>query len=438
MMRINHLAFSNAGGGAAIAASRLHLGLLRIGASSRMHVANRIGDDPTVTTVPRAQSCAECVQRCRDQARFAREQRPYAKTVSPWLELFSNDRVAGRDLLAETLPHADVYNLHWVAGFLDYRRFFRCLASGTPLVWTLHDMNPFTGGCHYSLGCERFSERCGPCPQLGSANPDDLSARIYRRKRRAIASLDAATTRIVATSRWLQAEAQRSSLLGRFTVELIPYGLDTEVFTPRRKEIAREVFGVPQGKPMVLFVADNVSNHRKGFDLLQAALRDLDLGRHIILAAIGKHAPTVVTGGTVALLGRIDNERMMSFAYSAADVFVMPSRAEAFGQVVFEAMACGTPVVAFDVGGVPDMVRPGKTGLLAPPEDVRALREAIVTILTDDDLRFRLSAQCRRVAVTEYALDVQARRYIEVYETLVEAADRARTPAHAPIPARLT
>jgi glycosyltransferase involved in cell wall biosynthesis len=433
-MRISHLACSNASGGAAIAASRLHLGLLRIGASSHMHVANRIGDDPTVTTVPRTQSLTDCVQRCRDVARFAREQHPYAKTISPSLELFSHDRVAGRDLLTETLPHAEVYNLHWVAGFLDYRRFFRRLPFGTPLVWTLHDMNPLTGGCHYALGCERFRKRCDLCPQLGSTKPDDLSARIHRRKRAALASLDAATTRIVATSRWLQAEAQRSSLLGRFTLERIPYGLDTEVFTPRRKEIAREVFGLPKGKPVVLFVADNVSNHRKGFDLLQAALQDLDRGRHITLAAIGKHAPLVVPGGTVAL-GRIDNERMMSFAYSAADVFVMPTRAEAFGQVVFEAMACGTPVVAFAVGGVTDIVRPGETGLLAAPEDVRALREAIITVLTDDDLRLRLSAQCRRVAVEEYALDIQARRYIEVYASLIEVADRARRSAHAPVPA---
>ena len=431
-MRISHLSFSNAGGGAMIAASRLHQGLLRIGASSRMHVAKRVGDDATVDTVPRAQSLTECVHCCRDHARFAREQRPYAKTISPWLELFSDDRVAGRDLLAETLPHAEVYNLHWVAGFLDYGRFFLRLPSGTPLVWTLHDMNPLTGGCHYTLGCERFSEGCGYCPQLGSTNPDDPSARIHRRKRAALATVGPDTTRIVATSRWLQAEAQRSSLLGRFTVERIPYGLDTEVFTPRCKEIAREVFGVPKGKPVVLFVADNVSNYRKGFDLLQAALRDLDLGHHITLACIGKHAPMVVTGGTVALIGRIDNERMMSFAYSAADVFVMPTRAEAFGQVVFEAMACGTPVVAFDVGGVPDMVRPGETGLLVPPEDVRALREAIVTVLTDDGLRLHLSVQCRRVAVTEYSLDVQARRYLEVYETLVEAAACARKLAHAP------
>ena len=120
---------------------------------------------------------------------------------------------------------------------------------------------------------------------------------------------------------------------------------------------------------------------------------------------------------------------MLSFAYSAADLFVMPTRTEAFGQVVTEAMACGTPVVAFDVGGIPDIVRPGRTGLLAPPEDVRALRQAILDLLEDDELRAHMATECRHVAEVEYDLNLQARRYVVLYEELMEMATRHRRDA---------
>ena len=177
-----------------------------------------------------------------------------------------------------------------------------------------------------------------------------------------------------------------------------------------------------------MFAARSIENYRKGIDLLVAALNTLDVPFDVVLVSIGsgrlgstlrqKHFP----------LGRLTGERLLSFAYSAADVFVTPAREEAFGQVVFEAMACGTPVVAFDVGGIPDMVRSGVSGLLAPPNDVGALREAIETLLANEELRGRMAHECRRIAVEEYRLDMQAERYKGVYSELLARYSKYTRP----------
>jgi glycosyltransferase involved in cell wall biosynthesis len=285
-------------------------------------------------------------------------------------------------------------------------------------------MNPFTGGCHYSFGCDRFTQRCGACPQLGSIKERDLSAAVWRAKKIFFSSRAPEMTRIVATSKWSQGEARRSGLLSRFDIDLIPNCLDTSIFVPRARDVAREVFGLPKEQRVVLFVADHVFNHRKGFDLLLAALSDLEIGSPVTLACIGYLPGSENFASNVVSLGQFDNEHIMSFAYSAADVFVMPTRAEAFGQVVMEAMACATPVVSYAVGGIPDIVRPGRTGVLVPPENTRALRDAIQTVLVDTELRARLATESRRVAVAEYDFSVQAVRYIRLYESLIEASRR--------------
>lgn len=221
-------------------------------------------------------------------------------------------------------------------------------------------------------------------------------------------------------------EARSSSLFSRFDIERIPNSLDTDIFVPRRRKTARELFDLPTDAKVILFVAESIGNHRKGFDLLQAALLSMKASDSIVLAAIGHSHGIDAQGTRLVNLGRIENERMMSFAMSAADIFVMPTRAEAFGQVVFEAMACGTPVVGFDVGGIPDMVRPGETGLLALPEDVSSLKRAIETLLDDDELRATMSRECRRIALEEYSLEIQGNRYKALYEDLVEKSCRLR------------
>ncbi|TVR99359.1 MAG: glycosyltransferase [Rhodospirillales bacterium] len=420
-----HFSTHDQRGGAAIAAHRIHQGLRSLGVASRMVVAKRSGNDPDVAAVqgPPGPLPVRFWRRL-DRERLDRGLRAYARTQSPIRGLFTDDRVPGPDRLSETLPAAEVYHAHWVAGLLDYRRLFARLPAGTPFVWTLHDMNPFTGGCHYALGCERYLERCGACPQLGSRNENDITGRGHRRKTSALRRLLPETTRIVAPSRWLAGDARRSALLARFETLTIPNPLDTDIFQPRDRATAREVFGLPQTARIVLFVADSLSDHRKGMDLLQSAVAGLPAEAGVTLAAVGGSKGGM--DGECIALGRIDNPRIFSFALSAADVFVLPTRADNLPNVILEAMACGVPVVSFDVGGVPDMVRPGVTGLLAPPEDVAALRQAILTLLEDDALRAHMTAECRRVAVTEYAMEIAARRYLAVYEELMEASARLR------------
>lgn len=418
-MRIVHLSTHDVTGGAARAAYRLHAGLLGLGHDSSMLVFGRASDDPAVRRFQPSPAPWRRVARGLRRRRIAADAARYRATRPAGLEMFSDDRTEYGGEVPLHLPPCDVVNLHWVAGFVDYRALFSRLPGSVPVVWTLHDMGAFTGGCHYDGGCGGFADACGGCPQLGSDREGDLSREVWRRKSEALRQLDPERVRIVADSRWLAAEARRSSLLGRFPVTTIHYGLDTQVFAPRGREAARRVLGIPGDAAVLLFVADSVENHRKGFPLLATALRELDGIPNLFLVSIGRGAPTVPPAVPHLHLSRVGNDHFLSILYSAADLFVLPSLQEAFGQTALEALACGTPVVGFDAGGIPDVVRPGVTGLLAPTGDAGALAGAVATLLRDPERRATLGGNGRRIAVEEHGLAVQARRYAALYEELM-------------------
>jgi len=208
------------------------------------------------------------VRRKRIEGDFA----PYRNSRSEGQELFSDDRSVLCSDLRLQLPPSDVINLHWVAGFIDYSDFLSNVPQQTPIVWTLHDMNPFTGGCHYDEDCGRFVSACGACPQLRSGDETDLSRQIWLRKRKAFASIPPGRMHFVGDSRWLAAEAARSSLLGKFPMSSIHYGLDVETFAPRNKLDARSVLGIPAEASVVMFAADSTTIRRKGLGTLADAL----------------------------------------------------------------------------------------------------------------------------------------------------------------------
>lgn len=417
-MKITHISASDFSGGAARAAFRLHTGLRRLGVNSQMFVGHRESSDDAVTTYSPNGRLPERLLRGLRHRVLQREIARYQSRRPAGATFFSDDRTGYGGALVRQTPSADLLNLHWVAGLVDYGSFFRALSRDIPLVWTLHDMNPFTGGCHYTGGCGRFEQRCGACPQLGSEEDADASRAISERKRGAYAEISPGRLRVVTPSRWLGEQARRSSLFGGFRVATIPYGLDTETFRPQDQGLARGHFGIPANAKVVLFVAQWVNELRKGFFLLPRVLETLGDDPDLRAVSIGRGGESG-GGAKRVVLEYTDDERTLSLLYSAADVFLLPTVEDNFPNTALEAVACGVPVVAFRVGGVPEIVRDGVTGLLVEAGDAGGLGKAIGELLRNPERRRAMSANCRRVAVTEYGLEIQASRYVELYREML-------------------
>jgi glycosyltransferase involved in cell wall biosynthesis len=340
-----------------------------------------------------------------------------AKWAPAWCERFSDDRSeVGADLPAQ-VPPADVQVLHWVSGFLDYAAALPALARRAPLVWVLHDLNPFTGGCHYDAGCGRWAAGCGACPQLGPRASDDLTAQIWARKQRLFDTLPDDALRVVAQCRWM-ANCVPRSLLRRFPLSLIPSAVDTDVFAPRDRAQARAALGIAPEAFVVLFVATSIRNPRKGGRHVTEALAAWRGTDCPLLLTVGRDDPGRLLSPTHRPLGRIEEDARLAAVYSAADVTVVPSSQDNVPMTVLESMACGTPVVGFATGGLRDLGRSGQTGTLVAPEDAPALRAALAALRRNPAQAARMRLACRRVALAEFTLDVQAHRHRDLYRTL--------------------
>ena len=417
-MKVVHLNTTDTRGGAAIAAYRLHRGLRRQGRDSTMFVANRYSDDPTVAAFEPPLDFTSRLSRILRKELIWRNFVRYQTTRPDGCDSFSDDRSEYGATLVRQLPSSDLINLHWVAGFLDYQSFFSQLPRDVSIVWTLHDMNPFTGGCHYNEGCSRYTQGCGVCPQLGSHRLKDLSHKIWQRKRKAFARLHSDRLHIVTPSIWLAEEAKRGPLLERFPISSIPYGVDTKVFSLQDPGIARAALELPHNAKVVLFIAVSTAKRRKGFVYLAEALSGLKKIPNLLVVSLGHGKPSISSNIAHLHLGHIDNERLLSLIYSSAEIFAVPSLEDNLPNCVLESMSCGTPVVGFKVGGISEMVRQGVTGLLVPPQDVKALRAAIAELLQDPAKLKEMTENCRRIATEEYSLQVQAQRYVDLYETI--------------------
>jgi glycosyltransferase involved in cell wall biosynthesis len=228
---------------------------------------------------------------------------------------------------------------------------------------------------------------------------------------------------IVAPSTWLNKQAGQS-MLNRFPVHHIPYGIDTEVYQPLDPKQCRSMLGIPSGKKVLMFSALSLKDYRKGGDLLLKVLQlfpdSLKAETVLLLVGAGGQAIAEAVGIQTLCLGYIDNDRLKAIAYSAADLYVQPTRADNLPLVLQESMACGTPLVSFRVGGVPDLVRPGITGYLAEPENARDLCDGIIQLLEDEPRRNYMGEQCRAITLKEYSLELQSRRYIKLYHQLLE------------------
>lgn len=386
-----------------------------------MLVLQKISSDPTVIPFnPRLPLPARITRALRRQymklSYGAMDRRPSDASY------FSDDRSQYGASIFEQIPQADVLHLHWIAGFVDYREFFVKLPHCLPVVWTLHDMNPFTGGCHFDAGCGNFARSCGECPQLASHRENDLSRDVWMRKHEAFQKVGQERLHIVTPSHWLFHEAKRSSLLGGFCSSVIPYGLDTDAFQPRDREKSRKQFGIPPDAKVVLFIADWAGERRKGLNLLLSAVPALANISGLRIVAVGRGIKREQISSPLLVVDYVTDDFSMSHLYSCAELFVIPSLQDNFPNTALEAISCGTPVVGFNVGGVPEIVRDGVTGTTVPSGDSKALAAAIRQLLEDGSLRAAYSSNCRRIAVEEYSLNIQAKRYAELYERLLPAS----------------
>jgi len=311
----------------------------------------------------------------------------------------------------------DIVHLNWInRGFISIQSLRRIQA---PIVWTMHDMWSFTGGCHYDEECGRYQSGCGQCPILGSDRDGDLSSAVLNKKKKYWRDINLT---MVAPSRWLCDCAYRSFLFRDARVEHIPVGMDLEVFAPTKKEEARKILGLPFDKKLVLFGAVNaVDDRRKGFKYLIDALKILTREKdRLELLIFGSTQSDDVRRCNLKanFLGNIADNHRMSLVYSAADVFVAPSRQDNMPATVMESLACGTPVVAFDIGGMPDMIEPMKNGYLAKPFQSDDLARGIKWVVDHVD-QVALSNRSRAKMMAEYNIKDIARRYLDLYKNIL-------------------
>jgi glycosyltransferase involved in cell wall biosynthesis len=306
-----------------------------------------------------------------------------------------------------------------------YGNFFSYLAlprltQHKPTVFTLHDMWTMTGHCAFNLGCERWRRGCGRCPHL-----DTMPA--VRRDATHVEWLLKQWTYsrsqlvVVAPSAWM-ATLARDSIMGRFPVHHIPNGVDTDVYTPLDPVECRVLLGISPEKTVLMFSAHDLRDRRKGGDLLLQAVSLLPrtVASRLVLLLVG-NAPhgLPVRDIQVVPVGHVMQDRFKAICYSAADLFVFPTRWDNMPLTLLESLACGTPVVSFKVGGVPEIVRPGVTGALAEPENVEDLAAQVLALIENEALRERMRKKCRAVALAEYRLEQQVERCITLYRNVV-------------------
>lgn len=429
-------------GGAANACIRLHIGLLKIGVDSKLLLLSKTDSLPATADyyayyeknyleklnsrsfLAKAKEKVLFLLNVNEEARILsgakikseiEATKPKEKAIEVFTFPYSGYKVHEHPLYKQ----ADIVHLHWVNNFLDYQTFFR--ANTKPIVWTLHEMNPFTGGCSYAADCKKFLSDCSYCPQLEGSLYPNHSNEIYTIKANALTYVK--DIRIVANSYWLESQARISSLFNKIPdIQTIHLGLDTNEFYPKDKLACKSALGVSADTFTISFGADSFTNIRKGFKQLIASLRLIhEKYKNVCCLVFGKGTAELESAGLPALkiLGPVKSSEMLSVVYSASDIFVIPSLYEAFGLTSLEAMACGTPVVGFDTGGIPDMIKPLETGLLAEVGNSEDLAQKIEWMLLNKQEREKMGRNARKLVEQNFYLELQAEKYKSLYQTLL-------------------
>ncbi|MBZ0297917.1 MAG: glycosyltransferase [Anaerolineae bacterium] len=409
-LRVVHISATT--GGVANAAKRLHLGLREIGVESRFLTSKEsAAPEAHIGTVPQA----------RGALRYADKASRLAASKLGFTGLTHVSSLFWR------FDGVQVVHFHGAASNWFNLRALRNLNQSHALVWTMHDKNLATGACGYPEmweDCQRWQTGCGNCPKARHAGwLIDSSAQTFRAKQRIFSEI---TMGIAAPNRWMYDFVAASPITRDQFLRRIPYGVDTHTFQPHPMAEARRALGLPPEGKLLLSVASRLDEPRKGLQYYPPLLRKLrELYPDVGLVLVGGQLPDAMQSELSAILptyalGRMNDLTQLAMAYSAADLFVITSIMDNFPNVVLESLACGTPAVGFDVGGIPDMITPDETGALAPVGDTNTMAQEIARLLESPLwLAEARRNACRQYALKDFSLDVQARRYLDFYRHLM-------------------
>ena len=416
-MKVLHLIAGELTGGAARGAYWLHKGLRELGVDSHVMTNGReTYGDPSVTSLSTS---------VVDKVKFSLRSRISNIPIQFYPNrkgLIYNTGFAGIDITRHPLyESADIIHLHWINGLVTMHSLRKVKK---PLIWTMRDMWPMTGGCHYSMDCDRYKTGCGTCPQLGSTSGWDLSRSVVQYKKKMLLK----SMRLVGISHWLSECAEESDVFRGYDISTISNNINTIEFFPVEKGHARQMLGLSSEKKIVLIGSTRLREFYKGFSLFSESLHYLDLS-DIHLVVFGQAAEQDMEELHVdyTILGKLTDTIALRLAYSAADVFVAPSRADAFGKTLAEAMSCGTPVVCFDATGPKDIVSHKETGYKASPFDSEDLAKGIKWVLSRTAAEYKKIRNAARTrAVARFDASVVASQYRDLYhECLAQKSVKA-------------
>lgn len=410
-------------GGAARAAYRIHQGIRALGIDGRMLVKNSSSEDPSILSLSGFIPTSTFYKAFDWVRNKGKNQIQHFQ----WGQYPNKEKVYMSDLRGTDIRDVfhrldyDILHLHWIN-----QRFIsiKDLPKNKPIVWTLHDSWAFCGVCHYFLECERYKKHCGECPFLHSGKDNDLSYQLWKKKEVIYRGLN---LHIVTPSHWLGMCARESSLLGRYPLTVIPNGLDVNAFRPMAdEEISvrwRFLKDRRKGKRYVLFGAMNaVTDRIKGFSHLVSALNILEereQGNDFELIVFGAEQVDLQIDCKTPIhyVGYVKDVEELVSLYNLADVMVVPSLTEVFGQTASEALSCGTPVVAFNCTGIKDVIEHKKCGYLAKPYDDEDLTRGILWCL-NNNLENRLGVTGRERVLSFFSIERTAAMYAQLYESL--------------------
>jgi glycosyltransferase involved in cell wall biosynthesis len=406
-------------GGAAIASSRLLEALREKKMDVSMLVQEGGNEQKGIQSTTHG-----ILKRWVNQYRFVLERLFFLRQESsPSIRFLFSLANTGESIIRNPLVmEADVIHLHWInAGFLSLKTLGELLHSGKPVVWTFHDMWPFTGGCHYALDCREYIRECGMCPYLKKPRKGDLSHRIWKKKENLFRD---SMVNVITPSSWLQECVKASSLLYHWPVTTIHNPVNPGIFKPAERSEACRNLGLDPSKRYILFGAATMKNVLKGFNYFLEAIRviasDAGIENDVEILLFGKTRDDVVQSFPLKArnIAYVHSVRTIVDLYSAAHLFVIPSLQDNLPNTIIESMLCGTPVVGFNTGGIPGMIEHRVNGYLAEHKSSGDLAAGINWVLSSDSYA-QLRAGTRDLALKRFSMERSVEMHIELYRKIL-------------------